>query len=98
MSVLDLAPPRAALRPWRWAPAAAGIVGLLARPWFLPPGVGVGWRVAFFVVLGMVGAAGVVPGVRRARLRMSLGVLAVGSVGFALGRAAVDVPLHSSGM
>ena len=93
-----LAPPRRPLLPvsaLAWAPAVLGVSALLARPWFLPAGVQVEWRVAFFVVLGLVGVAW--PLSRRlepARVGrwVSLGALAIGAVGFALGRAVVDVP------
>ena len=81
-----------------WAPAVVGVVALLARPWFLPAGVEVGWRVAFFVVLGVAGVAWPVAREGRAGLSTSLAVLGVGVAGFALGRAAVDVPLRPSGL
>ena len=88
-----------------WAPAVVGVVALLARPWFLPAGVEVGWRVAFFVALGAAGAAlplrsagGVVARGGRAGLSTSLMVLGVGAAGFAMGRAMVDVPLGASGL
>jgi len=81
-----------------WVPAVAGVVALLARPWFLPPGVDVGWRVAFFLALGVAGAAWPVARNGRAGLPTSLAVLALGAAGFALGRAAVDVPLRSTGL
>jgi len=81
-----------------WVPAVAGVVALLARPWFLPPGVDVGWRVAFFVALGVAGAAWPVARNGRAGLSTSLAVLALGAAGFALGRAAVDVPLRLTGL
>ncbi|HEV2759506.1 MAG TPA: CPBP family intramembrane glutamic endopeptidase [Acidimicrobiales bacterium] len=93
-----LAPPR---RPWSpvsalpWAPAVVGVTALLARPWFLPAGVQVEWRVAFFVMLGLVGVAWPLtrrPDSRPAAVSVSLGVLAIGAAGFALGRALVDVP------
>jgi membrane protease YdiL (CAAX protease family) len=77
--------------------ALAGIVALLARPWFLPAGVDLGWRVAFFVALGVVGAAWPLAtgdGRARAGLRTSLSVLGVGAAGFAVGRALVEVPLQ----
>ena len=104
VSLTLLAPLR---RPWppltalAWAPAVVGVAALLARPWFLPAGVLVEWRVAFFVVLGLVGVAW--PLTRRlesgpAGLSMSVGVLAIGAAGFALGRAVVDVPLGPTGL
>ena len=98
MSVLavDLRRPAPA---WWWGPAVVGVVALLARPWFLPAGVAVGWRVAFFVALGAAGVAW--PWVRRAPAAggvVSLAVLAVGAVAFALGRAAVDVPVLWGGV
>ena len=89
-------------RPWPvwWAgPALVGVGALLARPWFLPAGVDLGWRVAFFVALGVVGLAWPRAGREDgapAGLRVSLGVLAVGAAGFAVGRALVDVPLRPS--
>lgn len=84
-----------------WALAVVGVVALLARPWFLPARVAVEWRVAFFVALAVAGVAG--PVMRRAEgspagLRASLAVLALGAVGFALGRAVVDVPIPPSGL
>jgi len=75
-----------------------GLVALLARPWFLPAGVDVRWRVAFFVALGVAGVAWPVARDGRAGLTTSLLVLGVGAAGFALGRAAVDVPLRPSGL
>ncbi|MDQ4090931.1 MAG: hypothetical protein M3163_11615, partial [Actinomycetota bacterium] len=57
---MSIVPAIALRRPapaWWWAPAAVGVAALLARPWFLPAGVAVEWRVAFFLALG---AAGVV--------------------------------------
>lgn len=97
---------------WWWAPAVAGVAALLARPWFLPAGVAVEWRVAFFVALGAVGLAW---RDRSAYLRasktgrsgtrndaagwtLSLAVLGVGAVAFALGRAVVDVPVRPNGV
>lgn len=77
------------------APAAVGLVALVARPWFLPHGVEVGWRVAFFVALGAVGAvwplvATDAPAGRRA----GLAVLGLGALAFAAGRLLVDVPVR----
>ena len=99
-----LAPPRRSPSPvsvLAWAPAVVGVAALLARPWFLPAGVRVEWRVAFFVALGLVGV--VWPLSRRvesapAGMSVSLGVLAIAGVGFALGRAVVDVPLGPSAL
>jgi membrane protease YdiL (CAAX protease family) len=80
-----------------WAPAVVGLVALLARPWFLPAAVPVGWRVAFFVALGLAGVALTPAGSERpAGLSPSLAVLALGTIGFVLGRAVVDVPLGTS--
>jgi membrane protease YdiL (CAAX protease family) len=90
-----------------WAPAVTGVVALLARPWFLPAGVAVAWRVAFFFALGATGLAWRPS--RSASPRASetapsgtrngtVGVLAVGVVAFALGRAVVEVPVRSSGL
>jgi len=84
-----------------WALAVVGVIALLARPWFLPAGAAVEWRVAFFMALAAAGAAW--PTMRRAGpgpagLRVSLAVLALGAVGFALGRAVVDVPDPPSGL
>ena len=96
---------------WWWAPAAAGVVALLARPWFLPAGVAVEWRVAFFVALGAMGLAWPRTGYLRASRTgrsgtgnaaagwtLSLAVLGVGAVAFALGRAVVQVPVRPSGL
>jgi len=92
---------------WRlWAPAVAGVVALLARPWFLPAGVAVEWRVAFFVALGATGLAWRPSrsGLRASKTPRSgtrnetVAVLAVGAVAFALGRVVVEVPLRSSGL
>ena len=99
-----LAPPP---RPWSpvwalpWVPAVIGVAALLARPWFLPAGVQVEWRVAFFTALGLVGVAW--PLSRhldrpRAGISVSIGVLALGAAGFALGRAVVDVPVGPSAL
>lgn len=84
---------------WWWVPAIAGVVALLARPWFLPAGVAVGWRVAFFVLLGAVGLAW------RSRVRVapagwavSAAVLGAGAAAFTLGRLVVDVPLRPWGL
>ena len=97
---------------WWWAPAVAGVVALLARPWFLPAGVAVEWRVAFFVALGATGLAWrnrsaylKAPNTARSGPRndpagwtLSLAVLGVGAVAFTLGRAVVDVPVRPSGL
>jgi membrane protease YdiL (CAAX protease family) len=83
---------------WWWAPAIAGVVALLARPWFLPAGVAVEWRVAFFVVLGAVGLAWRAPASARAGWAVSLAVLGLGAVAFALGRAVVAVPVRPWGL
>ncbi|MDQ3897998.1 MAG: hypothetical protein M3326_12300, partial [Actinomycetota bacterium] len=54
-----VAAPRARVRPGPgWTVGVVGVVALLARPWFLPAGVDAGWRVLFFVALGMAGAGG----------------------------------------
>ncbi|HEX2048264.1 MAG TPA: CPBP family glutamic-type intramembrane protease [Acidimicrobiales bacterium] len=74
-----------------WAVAGAGIVALLARPWFLPAGAGVEWRVVFFVTLGLAGLRWpLLP--ERAGLDVSLLVLGTGAAGFVAGRALLDVP------
>ena len=81
---------------WWWGPALVGVVALLARPWFLPAGVAVEWRVGFFLALGAAGVAW--PWVRRspaAGWGVSLVVLAVGTVAFAVGRAVVELPVRS---
>lgn len=93
---------------WWWAPAVAGIVALLARPWFLPAGVPVEWRVAFFVALGATGLAWRSAYLRAPKTRrsgpqnagwtLSLAVVGVGALAFALGRAVVDVPAPPSGL
>ena len=82
-----------------WGAAVIGLVALLARPWLLPAGVAVEWRVGFFVALGAAGVAW--PWARRAPTAAwmpSLAVLGVGAVAFALGRAAVEVPVRSGGV
>jgi membrane protease YdiL (CAAX protease family) len=85
---------------WWWAPAVAGVAALLARPWFLPAGVAVEWRVAFFLVLGATGLAW-----RQNRspspghgAGLSLAVLGAGVLVFGLGRAVVEVPLRPSAL
>lgn len=91
--------PWAVLSPLSWAVALAGVAALVARPWFLPAGVAAEWRVAFFVALGVCGAAWPLARAlpcRPAALWPSLGVFAVGVVAFALGRWVVDVPVVSS--
>ena len=105
MSVLALETRR---RPalWWWAPAVAGVVALLARPWFLPAGVAVEWRVAFFVALGVTGLAWQSrsaylrghSGTQNAGWTLSLAVFGAGAVAFALGRAVVEVPVRPSGL
>lgn len=78
--------------PW-WVPAAVGVGALLARPWFLPGGVDVEWRVAFFVALGAVGLAWpLAGGGARAAWGPSLAVFALGASGFVVGRVLLDVP------
>ncbi|HUR23951.1 MAG TPA: CPBP family glutamic-type intramembrane protease [Acidimicrobiales bacterium] len=96
-----------------WVPGVAGVVALLARPWFLPAGVAVGWRVAFFVALGAAGLAWSpnrsaslrasktpLSGTQNAASgwRVSLVVLAVGAVAFTLGRAVVELPVRPWGV
>jgi membrane protease YdiL (CAAX protease family) len=82
-----------------WAPAVTGVVALLARPWFLPAGIGVAWRVAFFVALGLVGVAWPAAGDGRpAGASMSVAVLVVGAAAFVVGRLSVDVPLRPHGL
>ena len=99
MSVLAVEVRRRPAR-WWWVPAVAGVVALLARPWFLPAGVAVEWRVGFFLALGIVGLAwrsplrSAVPG----GWALSLAVLGTGSVAFALGRAVVEVPVRPWGL
>ena len=112
MSTLAVEVRREPVSWWR-APAVAGVVALLARPWFLPAGVAVEWRVAFFVVLGATGlawrrnssASPRAPETRRsgaenhaAGWTLSLAVLGVGVVAFALGRAVVEVPVRPNGL
>ena len=87
--------PMTVLSPLSWAVALAGVAALLARPWFLPAGVEVEWRVTFFVTLGMCGAAWPLAGAfggRPAGLWPSLGVFALGVAAFTVGRWVVDVP------
>lgn len=102
VALLDTVPAPRVGRPFppvlAWAPAVVGLVALLARPWFLPAGVDLGWRAAFFVALGVAGAAWPVARAARAGLATSLAVMGVGAAGFALGRAMVDVPLRPSGL
>lgn len=97
---------------WWCAPAVAGVVALLARPWFLPAGVAVEWRVAFFVALGATGLAwrSRSASLRASKTRrsgtrndaggwaLSLVVFGVGAVAFALGRVVVEVPVRPSGL
>lgn len=79
------------------SPAIVGMVALLARPWFLPASVDVGWRVAFFLALGALGLLWPL-----ARTDVSAGrhaaltALAVGTLAFVAGRALVDVPVRPS--
>jgi membrane protease YdiL (CAAX protease family) len=97
VAVVDRAPTRNVRFPTAlWLPAVVGVVALLARPWFLPAGVEVEWRVAFFVALGAVGAAWPLAPARAergARPALSLAVLAVGALAFLVGRLAVSTPL-----
>jgi membrane protease YdiL (CAAX protease family) len=96
---LTLAPPLPTARPLRslpWLPAVVGVVALLARPWFLPAGVALGWRIAFFVALGGVGAAW--PVMRRevpAAMATTVAVLGIGAAAFVAGRVVVAVPLRT---
>jgi len=83
---------------WTWAPAVAGVAALLARPWFLPAGVAVGWRVVFFVTLGAVGMGWRARDGVRAGLALSSAVLAIGAAAFAIGRFAVDAPVRPGGL
>lgn len=80
-------------------PAVAGLVALLARPWFLPAGVDVAWRVVFFCALGAVGVAWplVSSGAPAAR-SAALGALGLGTLGFLAGRALVDMPVRPSAL
>jgi membrane protease YdiL (CAAX protease family) len=109
MSVLGVEVPRRSA--WWWAPAAVGVVALLARPWFLPASVAVEWRVAFFVALGAGGLAWQQN--RSAYLRasktrrfgtqnggwaLSLAVLGVGALAFTMGRVVVEVPVRPSAL
>lgn len=98
---------------WWWAPAVTGVVALLARPWFLPAGVAVEWRVAFFVALGAGGlawrpdrsASRRAPKTGRSGTQndaagwmLSLAALGVGAVAFTLGRAVVELPVRPWGL
>jgi len=85
---------------WWWAPAAVGVVALLGRPWFLPAGAAVEWRVAFFVALGILGLAwrASAPPGALAGWAPSLAVLGAGAAAFALGRVVVDVPVRPWGL
>ena len=75
-----------------WAVGVVGVVALLARPWFLPAGVEVEWRIVFFVALALA-AAWRPLAVARAGLGVSLLVFGVGAAGFVVGRALLDVPV-----
>jgi membrane protease YdiL (CAAX protease family) len=82
-----------------WAPALVGVVALLARPWFLPSGVGAGWRVVFFLTLGAIGLLWPLPAERgRTGPGNSLCVFGIGAVGFLVGRALLDVPFGPRGL
>ena len=81
--------------PWLSALPAVGVGALVARPWVLPAGVAVEWRVAFFVALGLAGALVPLPPAAArppAPLGPSLAALGAGALAFALGRAVVVVP------
>jgi membrane protease YdiL (CAAX protease family) len=83
--------PAASVRPSpAWGVAVVGVVALLARPWFLPAGVDVEWRVAFFVALGLAAVWWPVGAPDRAGPGISLFVLGVGAAGFVAGRALLD--------
>ena len=91
-----VAPPAIGRPSPAWAVGALGIGALLARPWFLPAGVDLEWRVAFFLALGLAGACWPLARGRssdRAGLSVSLLVLGVGAAGFVLGRALLEVPV-----
>lgn len=97
MSAVVLDAPRRPAPLWWWVPAVAGAVALLARPWFLPAGVAVEWRVAFFVALGAAGLSWRASSAR-AGWGVSIAVLAVGALAFAVGRVVVDVPVRPWGL
>ena len=108
MNALVVATGRRPALGW-WAPVVAGVVALLARPWFLPAGVAVEWRVAFFVALGATGLAwrerrSVSPETARSGTQnaagwtVSLAIFGVGAVAFALGRAVVEMPVRPWGV
>ncbi len=89
-------PTRRRVPPLAWVPAVGGVIALLARPWFLPVGVAVGWRIAFFVALGVAGMAW--PLMRRevpAGAGLALAVLGIGAAAFLVGRMVVSVPMGS---
>ena len=75
-----------------WVVGVGGLVALLARPWFLPAGVDLGWRIAFFVALGLA-AVWRPLAVAGAGLGVSIFVFGVGAAGFLAGRALLDVPV-----
>ena len=79
-----------------WAVGALGIGALMARPWFLPAGVDLEWRVAFFLALGLAGACWPLARGRssyRAGLSVSLFRLGVGARGFGVGWGLLEVPV-----
>ncbi len=76
-------------------PAVVGLVALLARPWFLPAGVDVGWRVVFFIGLGAVGVAWPLARVGPpAAGSVALAALGLGTLGFLFGRALMVMPVR----
>ena len=78
-------------------PAIVGMAALLGRPWFLPHGVAVGWRILFFLALGGVGLAWSLDATDApARWSVTLAALALGTLAFVGGRALVDVPMPPS--
>ncbi|MGH9265501.1 MAG: lysostaphin resistance A-like protein [Acidimicrobiales bacterium] len=74
-------------------PAAMGLVALLARPWFLPSGVDLAWRVLFFLLLGAVGLAWpLAHGDDLPTRSAALAALGLGTLGFLFGWALMDLP------
>ena len=72
-------------------PAMVGLAALVARPWFLPAGVDVGWRIGFFLALGALGVAWPLGAVDApGGWRVAVTALGVGVAAFAVGWALVD--------
>jgi hypothetical protein len=78
---------------------AGGVALLLARPWLLPSGNGLGARLALFVTLGLIGVAWPLRTRGRAAARSAATLaLVLGLAAFAVGRALGGLPPRPPGL